>query len=90
MLFGSEHPAQTDRRRARAPHEASNRLSVLIVDRRVATKLWHTRCVVELPREAVGASAVWGHGGGSNWGTCDQYVPLSRRDVSAANLFVVP
>src|SRR5439155_2950306 len=52
MLFDSEHPARVGRRRSRAPQAAAKRLPVLMLDRRVATKLWHTGCVAALRNSA--------------------------------------
>ena len=90
MLFGSEHPGEAGRRRARAPKEARKRLPVLRLNRALARKLWHTGCVAALPSDALGGSAVWGHGGGSSQGNMQPMCPLLRRNVSAANLFVGP
>src|SRR5436305_413680 len=62
MLFGTDHPARTGRRRVRALQKASGRLSVLMQHRSVATKLWHTGCVGEPRNRSADAVLVWGHG----------------------------
>jgi len=90
MLFGSEHSGKAGRRHARALQEAPRRLPVLSLNRALARKLWHTGCVAALPNEAAAGSFVRGHGDGSSRGNTRPMYPLSRRDISAANLFVVP
>ena len=80
MLFGSEHPAEAGRRRVKAPERASKRLPMLMLDRRTATKLWHTGCVAKLRNSAADAAVAWGRGGSSNGGKIGPACPLSSHE----------